>query len=73
MNENRILKLRIDELSSRILSMERKLEESTASLEKLSQDMTLKKGELSEAEKKYQRAEKIAAHLEKQFKVCFIL
>ena len=69
MNENRILKLRIDELSSRILTLERKLDDSTATLEKLSEDVTLKKGELDEAAKKYQRAEKIAAHLERQFRV----
>lgn len=70
MNENRILKVRIDELSSKIVSMERKLDESTASIENLSHDVNMKKEELDEAAKKYQRAEKIAAHLEKQFRVC---
>jgi hypothetical protein len=69
MNENRILKARIEELSSKIISMEKRMDESTASVEKLSHEVSLKREELEQAAKKYQRAERIAAHLEKQFKV----
>ena len=67
-NENNLLKTRLQEISLKIVQLEKKLGEVEAKNGQLQSDMDVKKSELIECNKKYNRAEKIAAHLEKQFK-----
>jgi septal ring factor EnvC (AmiA/AmiB activator) len=66
-----MLKSRIDELASKIENMEKRLNEATTTNDKLNDQLKKSKEELESSTKKYERAEKIAAHLEKQFKVFF--
>ncbi len=70
-NENELLKVRIEELSKKIVTLEKKISESNSNSEKLISNLDQKSAELDMAFKKYERAEKIAAHLEKQYKVNF--
>lgn len=70
-NENELLKVRIEELSKKIVTLERRLSESSTESEKIIKNLDQKSAELDLAFKKYERAEKIAAHLEKQYKVTF--
>jgi chromosome segregation ATPase len=70
-NENRLLKVRVEELTRKIVNLEKRLSESNTKSEKLKQTLDNKSEELDNASKKYERAEKIAAHLEKQYKVAY--
>lgn len=71
-NENGLLNVRIEELSKKIVTLEKKLSESNIDCEKLVMNLDKKAVELDNAFKKYERAEKIAAHLERQYKVVTI-
>ena len=64
-----MLKARIDDLASKIENMEKRLNEATSNNDKLNDQLKKNKEDLDVSTKKYERAEKIAAHLEKQFKV----
>ena len=70
-NENRLLKVRVEELTRKIVNLEKRLSESNKKSDKLQQTLDNKSEELDNAFKKYERAEKIAAHLEKQYKVAY--
>ena len=72
-NENELLKVRLEELTKKIVVLEKKVSESNANMEKITKNLDCKSLELDNAFKKYERAEKIAANLENQYKVEIII
>jgi hypothetical protein len=58
----------MQELSSKLVNLEKKLDQVSATADKLTNDLLKRTQDLDEATKKYMRAEQLAAHLERQFK-----
>jgi predicted RNase H-like nuclease (RuvC/YqgF family) len=68
LNENSMLKSRIESLSSKLVSLENSMQNSLMEKERLASNLEKKTAEFDESTKKYTRAEKIAANLEKQYR-----